>query len=162
MAGMDHQVSLTISAMDKADIGPLYAMYCEVVDDGGAHPEGGAASLEVFEKGWLRDREVFVGRQDELIVGTFFVRCNFPAFAAHIAQSGYIVARTARNNGVGTHLVEASLEQARRLGYRAMMFNLVFETNPSRTLYERSGFTAIGRIPRARGVEDALIYYRDL
>ena len=136
MVGMGQEGSLTIAAMRETDLGRLYAMYCEVVADGGASPQGGVPSLEVFEKGWIRDRDVFVARREGQVVGTFFVRCNFPAFAAHIAQSGYIVARTARGQGVGTQLVEASLKQARELGYEAMMFNLVFETNPSRVLYE--------------------------
>ena len=33
------------------------------------------------------------------------------------------------------------------------MFNLVFESNPARSLYERLGFSAIGRVPDAVGDE---------
>jgi hypothetical protein len=43
-----------------------------------------------------------------------------------------------------------------------MMFNLVFESNPARGLYERMGFQAIGRIPAAVPGEDAVIYWRSL
>ena len=43
-----------------------------------------------------------------------------------------------------------------------MMFNLVFESNPSRVLYESAGFEVIGKIPKARGDEPALIYWREL
>lgn len=140
----------------------VFELYREVVDDGGAGPVGGEATLEVFRQGWTRDRDVFVAIDDDRVVGTFFVRSNFPAFAAHIAQSGYIVARSARRRGIGRALLADSLLKATELGYRAMMFNLVFASNPSRALYESVGFTVIGRIPDARQDEDAFIYWRAL
>ena len=43
-----------------------------------------------------------------------------------------------------------------------MMFNLVMESNPSRRLYERLGFEAVGRVPEAVGGEDAIVYWRRL
>lgn len=118
--------------------------------------------MDVFLEGWIRNRAVFVAWQGEQIVGSYFVRSNFPAFAAHIAQGGYTVSRTARRQGVGRLMVQDSLQQAARLGYTAMMFNLVLEKNPSRTLYESLGFQVIGRIPQAKRGEDALIYWRSL
>ncbi len=76
-----------------------------------------------------------------------FPRSNFPAMAEHIAQAGYLVARSERGRGIGTRLLTHSLEEAAGHGYRAMMFNLVQESNPSRRLYERAEFQVIGRIP---------------
>ena len=43
-----------------------------------------------------------------------------------------------------------------------MQFNLVFESNPARGMYQRLGFTEVGRIPKAVDGEDALIYWRSL
>ena len=140
----------------------ILELYREVVHDGGAHPKGGEATLEVFRRGWTRDRHVFVAGEANRIVGTFFVRSNFPAFAAHIAQCGYMVARGARRRGIGRLLLERSMVEAADLGYRAMMFNVVFAGNRSRALYESAGFTVIGRIPDARPGEDAFIYWRAL
>lgn len=145
-----------------ADFDSLYGMYCEVIADGGGTPAGGGPSEETFARGWLEGRAVFVVELAGDRVGSFFIRSNFPAFAAHIAQSGYIVARRARRRGVGRALVLESLSQAKEMGYSAMMFNLVFETNPSRQLYESVGFTIIGRIPNARRDEAAFIYWRQL
>jgi hypothetical protein len=42
------------------------------------------------------------------------------------------------------------------------MFNLVFESNPARALYEQLGWVAIGRIPRGVNDEPAVIYWRDV
>jgi len=136
--------------MSDDDFDALYEMYRQVVDDGGALPQGGAPTRAVFTQGWIRDRAVYVARKADQTVGSYFIRPNFPAFAAHIAQSGYIVDRAARGRGIGRQLLEHSLTEARGLGYTAMMFNLVFETNPSRRLYESVGFQAVGRIPDAR------------
>ena len=118
--------------------------------------------MQVFIEGWIRNRAVFVAWMSDEIVGSYFVRSNFPAFAAHIAQGGYTVSKAARRQGVGRLMVEDSLRQATRLGYTAMMFNLVMERNPSRTLYESLGFSVVGRIPEVRADEDGLIYWRSL
>lgn len=155
---------LQIEQASPADFDSLYGLYQQVVADGGALPKAkdGIASKEAFEIGWMRDRHVYVARDRDAVVGTYFIRANFPAFAAHIAQGGYIVVPSARRRGIGRHLLEHSLEEAARLGFTAMMFNLVFEDNPSRRLYESVGFQAVGRIPHARGEEAAIIYWRAL
>ena len=59
-------------------------------------------------------------------------------------------------------MVAHSLGQARRLGFDALVFNLVFESNPARALYRRQGFRQVGRIPQAVAGEDAVIYWRSL
>jgi L-amino acid N-acyltransferase YncA len=151
-----------IRLAEAADVDALFEVYRDVVASGGAEPAGGRATREVFVEGWIRGRQVHAARQNEVTVGGYFIRSNFPAFAPHIAQGGYLVARTARGHGVGSYLLGHSLREAARSGYTAMMFNLVQEQNPSRRLYERAGFQVIGRIPRVHGDEDGLIYWRDL
>jgi ribosomal protein S18 acetylase RimI-like enzyme len=54
------------------------------------------------------------------------------------------------------------MDEARRLGFDAMQFNLVFASNPARDMYRRLGFSEIGRIPDAVDGEDAVIYWRSL
>jgi L-amino acid N-acyltransferase YncA len=147
---------------EAVDVDALFDVYRDVVANGGAVPLGGRAAREVFVEGWIRRRRVYAARQNGATVGGYFLRSNFPAFAAHIAQGGYLVARTARGRGIGSYLLEHSLREAASCGYTAMMFNLVQERNPSRRLYERAGFQVIGRIPRVHGDEDGLIYWRDL
>jgi GNAT superfamily N-acetyltransferase len=95
-------------------------------------------------------------------VGAYYIRPNFVGRAAHIANAGYFVLAPYRGTGVGTQLVEHSLRAARELGFDALMFNLVFESNPARQMYQRLGFEEVGRIPRAVEGEDALIYWRSL
>jgi hypothetical protein len=79
--------SVEIRPFQDADLEHLFTMYQDVVQDGGALPAG-PASREVFVEGWIRNRSVFVAWQNDAIVGSYFIRSNFPAFAADIAQAG--------------------------------------------------------------------------
>jgi hypothetical protein len=56
--------------------------------------------------------------------------------------------------------VEDSIERAPTVGFDAIQFNLVFESNPARTLYEELGWEQIGRVPDAVEGEAAIIYWR--
>jgi L-amino acid N-acyltransferase YncA len=156
------QDPVDVRLADASDVDALFEVFRDVVASGGAEPRGGRATREVFVEGWVRERQVYAARQNGVTVGGYFLRSNFPAFAAHIAQGGYLVARTARGRGIGGYLLAHSLREAARSGYTAMMFNLVQEHNPSRRLYERAGFQIIGRIPRVHGDEDGIIYWRDV
>ncbi len=59
-------------------------------------------------------------------------------------------------------LVEDSIQRAPAAGFDAIMFNLVFESNPARPLYEQLGWRQIGRVPRGVDNEPAIIYWRDV
>ncbi|MBD0388419.1 MAG: GNAT family N-acetyltransferase, partial [Nostoc sp. C3-bin3] len=101
------------------------------------------------------------------ILGAFYLKPNFPGRCCHICNAGFIVQPALRGQGIGRFMGEAMLLIAANLGYEAVMFNLVFETNiPSITLWQSLGFEIIGRIERAAKLEDevvdALIMYRTL
>ena len=96
------------------------------------------------------------------LVGASYIKPNFVGRAAHIANAGYFVSAPYRGTGVGRSLVEHSLREARLLGFDAMMFNLVFESNPARGMYRQLGFEELGRVPKAVDGEDAVIYWRSL
>ena len=149
------------SADDHDD---LYLAFAEVVAAGEGYPHApGPLNVEEFEEYWLDHKSlVAVARQEGTLVGSYYLRRNFPGRAAHIANAGYIVVASARGQGIGTALVQDSLDEARKLGFDAVQFNLVIASNPARRLYERLGFSTIGRIPDAVDGEDALIYWRRL
>ena len=62
----------------------------------------------------------------------------------------------------GTALVEHSFDVARALGFDAMQFNFVFDSNPARRLYERLGFELVGHVPEVIDGEAVCIYWRRL
>jgi len=87
---------------------------------------------------------------------------------AHVCNCGYLVGEAARGRGVGAALCRHSLQEARRLGYRAMQFNLVVSTNEAAArLWRRMGFTVVGTLPGAfrharLGFVDAYVMYQQL
>ena len=155
---------LTVSDAGPGDHEDLYAGFAQVVAAGEGYPQPrGPLAVEDFRDYWLDKKSaVIVARHDGRLVGSYYLKANFPGRAAHIANGGYFVVADLRGRGIGTALVEDSMVEARRLGFDALQFNLVFASNPARRLYERLGFEVIGRIPEAVDGEDALIYWRRL
>jgi len=94
------------------------------------------------------------------LVGAYYLRPNFVGRAAHIANAGYVVDAPHRNRGIGRLLLEDSAWRAPLLGFDAIQFNLVFESNPARRLYEQLGWRQIGGVPDAVEGENAVIYWR--
>jgi GNAT superfamily N-acetyltransferase len=140
----------------------LFSLYALIVEEGGAFPRRPPADLETFREVWLDNDLVMVARAGGVLAGSYYVTANYGGLAAHIANAGYMVHPDRRDRGLGTVLVERSIEDARRLGFDALMFNMVFESNPARRLYERLGFEAVGRVPAAVAGEDAIVYWREL
>jgi len=99
-----------------------------------------------------------VGRFKPDKVGNFFrsLHCS------------YMVHPNAQGKGVGKQLCEHSIENAKRLGFKAIQFNIVVSTNKGAVkLWEKYGFTIIGTIPNGfkhieLGLVDAHITYKAL
>jgi ribosomal protein S18 acetylase RimI-like enzyme len=105
---------------------------------------------------------VAVARLEGQLAGSYYLKPNFAGRAAHIANGGYFVVPGLRGRGIGEALLRHSFEVAIRLGFDALQFNLVLESNPARRLYERLGFETVGRIPEAVDGEAAIVYWRRL
>ncbi|KAF8945409.1 hypothetical protein BGZ47_002700 [Haplosporangium gracile] len=113
---------------------------------------------------------------DKDLLGFFYIKPNFPGRCSHICNGGFIVNPRHRGLGLGGIMGKAFLKVVPLIGYKASMFNLVFESNvASIKLWRRLGFKEIGRIPNAgrlrgqgelngetkEGYVDALQFYWD-
>jgi len=102
------------------------------------------------------------------ILGTYYIKPNQPTLGAHVANCGYMVAESARGRGVATAMGRHSLDEALRLGYRAMQFNLVVMTNAASVrVWEKLGFHIVGELSGAfqhptQGYVDAYVMYKVL
>jgi GNAT superfamily N-acetyltransferase len=141
----------------------LYEAFSRIVSAGEGFPQRPPLTREEFDDYWIRRAAaVSVACFGGYLVGASYIKPNYVGRAAHIANAGYFVVGAYRGTGIGRSLVEHSLREARRLGFDAMMFNLVFESNPARAMYHQLGFDEVGRVPSAVEGEDAVIYWRSL
>src|SRR6516165_9435191 len=152
-----------IAAATAVEHDELFDAFSRIVAAGEGFPQAAPLTRAEFDDYWIaHSSAVCVARFGGYFVGAYYIKPNFVGRAAHIANAGYFVLSPYRGTGVGRALVEHSMLEARRLGYDALQFNLVFDSNPVRSLYDRLGFTEVGRIPKAVDGEDALIYWRSL
>jgi ribosomal protein S18 acetylase RimI-like enzyme len=85
-----------------------------------------------------------------------------------VCNCGYIVGENARGKGVASLMCEHSQHEAKRLGFRAMQFNLVVSTNERAVrLWQKMGFEIVGTLPGAfkhaqYGFVDAFVMYKML
>jgi GNAT superfamily N-acetyltransferase len=141
----------------------LFAAYAQIVEAGDGFPHSAPLSRADFDDYWVAHTSALWVLQDAgALIGAYYLKPNFVGRAAHICNAGYFVLAPHRGQGLGRRLVEHSLRQARRLGFDAMQFNLVFASNPARAMYRKLGFLEVGRIPAAVDGEDAVIYWRSL
>lgn len=102
------------------------------------------------------------------VLGTYYLRANQRGPGAHVANCGYMVAAAAQGRGVAGLMCEHSLAHARQRRFRAVQFNCVVSTNDRAVrLWQRFGFTVVGRLPGAfehprQGFVDALVMFRQL
>ncbi len=119
---------------------------------------------------WIElPKETYVATdRNNKIVGTYYIKPNQPALGSHVCNCGYIVAESARGQGVASRMCEHSQKIAVNLGFRAMQYNLVVSTNKGAIrLWEKLGFQVIGTLPKAfnsssSGYVDALVMYKEL
>ncbi len=156
-------VPVEIKRATTDDHDDLFVAFARIVSSGDGFPQAPPLTRPQFDEYWVdHSSAVFVAKFGGYLIGAYYIRPNFVGRAAHIANAGYFVLAPYRGTGAGRALVEHSLGEACRLGFDAMQFNLVFESNPARAMYTRLGFIEVGRIPAAVDGEDAVIYWRSL
>jgi GNAT superfamily N-acetyltransferase len=158
---------LRVAPVADADHAELHAAFAAVVAAGEGYPQAPdePVTWEDFRSYWLDPARLAVVARPRAggdLVGGYTMKPNGVGRAAHVANAGYLVVPAWRGRGVGTALVEHSVDAARALGFDALQFNFVFETNPARRLYERLGFELIGTVPDVIDGEAVCIYWREI
>ncbi|KAJ6095801.1 hypothetical protein N7486_006547 [Penicillium sp. IBT 16267x] len=164
----------------------LHAEFSAEIERGTTYPMEQALGLQQFADYWFGTFAVVAILDDEgdaagvdglregrdwakVCLGTFYIKPNYPGRCSHICNAGFITTSVARGKGVGFAMGETYLEFAPKLGYKYSVFNLVFANNPaSIRIWEKLGFSVIGRVPKAARLDnseilvDALIFGREL
>jgi ribosomal protein S18 acetylase RimI-like enzyme len=111
---------------------------------------------------------IYVAESEGRILGTYILKPNQPGLGSHVSNAAFMVSTSARGLGIGRAMGEHCLDEARRLGYRAMRFNFVVATNEAAVkLWERLGLTIVGSLPgafrhRTSGFVDAYVMFQTL
>jgi RimJ/RimL family protein N-acetyltransferase len=151
----------------------LAKLYDRIVAEGTSYPHEGPVTEDEFLDYWVRGKRTVVAyerprKTDAKLLGAFYLKPNWPGRARHVANAGFIVMPEWRNRGLGRLLGAVMLDYAKELGYRSVIFNLVFSENlAARHLWEKLGFRVLGAIPGAVRTndgkyQDALIMFRSL
>lgn len=160
---------ITIRKSTTEDKEKVWEIIKSVISTGDTYTFAPDSPKEKMLDYWFaEDKKTFVAVSENNIVGTFFLKDNQPDLGSHVANAGYMVSPEAKGLGIGRRMAEFSLEEARRLGYRAMQFNFVVKSNEVAVrLWQNLGFEIIGEIPEAfqhkeKGLTNALVMYRKL
>jgi ribosomal protein S18 acetylase RimI-like enzyme len=150
----DPRAELTIRRATEADWPRLWPIWHEVVSAGDTYvydPDTSYADARTLWSGGQVGHETWLAETaGGVAVGMYHVAANHEGPGGHVANGSYMVAASARGLGVGRQLVEHSLDRCAEIGFRAIQFNAVAETNTGAiALYERLGFATVGIVPEA-------------
>lgn len=160
-------MALEIRPYREEDLAGMIKVWNEVVEAGDAFPQVTPLTLDTAREFFAEQLLVTVAVVSGKLFGLYILHPNNVGRCAHVANASYAVISGARGLGLGRALVDDSLEQAARKGFRGLQFNAVVASNAGAIhLYEDSGFVRVGTIPGGfcngvGGFEDMHIYYRD-
>jgi L-amino acid N-acyltransferase YncA len=152
----------------QGDFEQIWPIFHEVVAQGDTYAFAPDTSREEAYRVWMEQpAATYVAEtSDGTIVGTAFIKPNQPGLGNHVCNAGFMVGANQRGQGIGRMLGEYVVQEAARMGFRAMQFNMVVSTNAAGVrLWQQLGFAIVGTLPQAFrhrefGYVDAYIMYR--
>ena len=151
------------------DADDIWEILHPIIREGDSFAFSPSSTKEEMLGYWLdKKKHTYTALLDKRVVGTFFMQDNQPGLGAHVANAGYATSPKVFGRGIGKQMGIFSLDEARRLGYRAMQFNIVVKTNERAVkLWTDIGFKIIGEIPdafqhRTLGLVNAYIMHQKL
>jgi len=161
---------IRLRRLEEKDWPAVWSLMEPIIREGETYPYARDMDSAGARHMWVEVTHTQYVAEDEQgnILGTYYIKPNQPTLGAHVANCGYMVAESARGRGVATAMGRHSLDEALRLGYRAMQFNLVVMTNAASVrVWEKLGFHIVGELSGAfqhptQGYVDAYVMYKVL
>lgn len=160
-------MTIKIRSIIRSDESGIWEIIEPVIKSGDTYMYAPDSSREKMMSIWFDpEKFTYVAEIEGKIVGTFFLKANQPDLGSHVVNAGYMVHPDFRGRGIAEQMCRYSLEEARKLGFKAMQFNCVIATNEVAVrLWQKCGFQIIGTLPKAYqhqtlGLVDAHVMYQ--
>lgn len=142
---------LAIREIDAHGFAAAWPVFRDVIAAGDTYSYAPDMSMEQARVLWTTPpSRCFVAERDGEVLGLYMLRPNQPGLGDHVANAGYMVAASARGQGIASAMCEHSLAEARHAGFTAMQFNYVVASNEGAVrLWQRHGFAIVGHVPGA-------------
>lgn len=163
-------MEIEIRSYQKKDIPSMVKIWNEAVSDGDTLPQEKLLT-EKEAAGFFSSQTstcIAADSSTGVVVGLYILHPNGTGHCGHIANASYVVWSVMRHKGIGRKLVQHSLEETKRKGFRLLQFNAVVSTNAAaRRLYESMNFKQLGILPggyknNSGEYIDTVLYYHDL
>lgn len=132
----------------EADWPGIWPFWHRIAVEGETYSWNPESTSEQARDGWMVRRTI-VALDGDQIRASAQLQPNYGP-ASKIANASFIVDPEFSGRGIGRQLVAHVLDEGRKDGYLAMVFNAVVETNAAAVhLYETFGFEILATIPDA-------------
>ena len=147
-----YRVTVIIRDADESDWPAIYPFFSEIVSAGRtyAYPEG--LSSGDARRYWMTGppNRTVVAVDAGHVIGSATTGPNRPGRGSHVATASFMVDPDQQNRGVGRALGNEVVDWARRMGFRAIQFNAVVETNKAAVhLWKSLGFDVLATVPES-------------
>lgn len=105
-----------------------------------------------------------VAEENDVVLGYLRLQDKypFPEGVGVLSVNGLAVAKAARGRGIGSILLNAATEEAKRRGARKISLHVHGTNLPARRLYERHGYVVEGTHPHEFVIEGQFVESMDL
>ncbi len=141
---------MNIRLASHDDFNAIWPIFHEVVQAGDTYTYDPDISKPQALHKWLElPARTYVAEQEGEVLGTYYIKQNHGGGGAHVCNCGYMVAGAARGRGLATAMCEHSQQIAINMGFEAMQYNFVVESNTGAVkLWQRLGFDIVATVPR--------------
>ncbi len=159
---------IIITKATEKDFHSMAEIFSSIMKNGDSYIYPENFTLSQIHDFWMLDTKPYVAKIGDKIVGSYLIRQNRIGRGSHICNAAYMVHPDFQGKKIGRIMGEHSLIEAKKLGYKAMQFNIVVSTNERAVkLWLSLGFNIVGTIPegfqhKEKGLVDTYIMHRFL
>lgn len=118
---------------------------------------------------WMSSpNKVFIVCKNDEVLATYMLKPIHSGNGSHIANASFMVGEKARAKGIGKLMGLHCIQTAKKLGFKAIQYNMVVSTNSiAVNLWKSLGFKILATVPggfkhKELGFVDSYIMFREL